>query len=158
MSNVVVKPGRLTETDFKVEKANQRFDSVGHDVGSPLDRDGLVLQGIPKLQIEHMERTLPCPLPVFGQPFTRAGWRQTSAELRRRERKAQLPALSERYKAMRLLAAKMPDQASPWDAMVVADEFHRALKVFVFDGVARGFLRDACYKVMNREFIGRNVG
>lgn len=122
-----------------------------------IDRTGMELSGLSKMQAELFERRFDSPLAVYGQPFMRDGWKQLVDELRRLERKCQIDALRERYRGARAMASKMPPGASPWDCMVCMWEVEQHTGLPIVDGVARRLLRESAYKILMR-FTGRNVG
>jgi hypothetical protein len=119
---------------------------------------GVILEGISKLQAEYMERLWESPLTIYTNPFLKAGWRQVAHDLREQERRCQQPELQERIRGARIMASKMPPGASPWDAMKAMWEIEETIHDKCIDGLARRFMREACYKVLMKEFIGRDVG
>ncbi len=119
---------------------------------------GVTLGGIDKLRAEYMERLYESPLALYTNPFLRSGWMQVTAELRRKERKCQIEALRERITGARIMASKMPPGASPFDAMKIMWEVDEVIHSPRVDGVARRHMRETCYEVMMKEFIGRDVG
>lgn len=121
-----------------------------------LAKDGLKLVGICKAQAELLERKCAngSPIPVYGQAFSRDGWRQVEAIARRAARKSFEEAIRVRYEAVARFAKRMPAEASPWDAMVAMYDIWFNTKIAVMDGVARALMRDICLKV-TMAFAGR---
>lgn len=126
--------------------------------GTPIDRDGVKLEGFDKSVLEHYDRNFVSAIGVYAGPFTTVGWRQATADLKREERKCQIPALQERIMGARVMASKMPEGASPWDALTMMFELSQQYPhVTAVDGVARRYMREACDRVMRNEFIGGGV-
>lgn len=154
----ILLPGE-TRRDLLSRAASDPGTLIGSLAGDPGDakslaKDGLKLVGICKQQADMMERRHASPIPIYGQAFSRDGWRQVEAILARKARKAPEEALRVRYEAAAKLAKRMPAEASPWDAMVAMYDIWFNTKLACVDGVARALMRDACYTV-TMAFAGR---
>lgn len=157
-ARTVLLPGE-TRRDLLSRAASEPGSLLGSSPGDPGDadslaKDGLKLVGICKQQADSLERRFSSPIPIYGQAFSKDGWRQVEANLRRKERKCKNEALRARYCSARVFSKKMPAEASPWDAMVAMYDVWVNTKIPTTDGVARAILRDACYEV-TMAFAGR---
>lgn len=150
-----------TRRDLLSRAEKEPGSLIGSLAGDPGDaeslaKDGLKLVGICKQQAELLERKCVSgsPIPVYGQAFSRDGWRQVEAIARRAGRKSFEEAIRVRYEAVAKFAKRMPAEASPWDAMVAMYDIWFNTKLSCMDGVARALMRDICLKV-TMSFAGR---
>ena len=128
------------------------------DDGSRLMKNGLSLSGIDKLKAEYFERKCVSPEQVFGEPFHKNAWRLVRDELVRQRRK--VPERSETQNDLDICivtAALVEGGTTPWDALVLQAECCEVQWGKTRPNAQR-LLREACYKVLNEEFLGRQVG
>lgn len=133
------------------------LDFAGDGDGSDLDADGIGMEGIAALQFEWMERKFSSPSSVYGQPYSKGAWRLVAAELMRSARKTRSEALRDSIVKAMVMARLMPAGASPWQYLRALHDAEIAAVGFP-DREAQRAAREASYKVMMEEFVGRQVG
>jgi hypothetical protein len=128
------------------------------DDGSRLMKYGLELGGIDKLKAEMFERNSISPEQVFAEPFHKNAWRLVGDELKRQRRGIPERSDTQHDLDICIVTANLVEGGTtPWDALVLQAECCE-IQWGKTRPNAQRLLREACYKVLNEEFLGRKVG
>lgn len=123
-------------------------------------KDGIEFDEFSKYQASALENTTVAGsiMTVHADPLPKKAWSALAGHFKKLARKAQEPAIEDRWRCIRALCLKMPDGSSQWDFMVMMWEVEQQTKQPLCDGVSRGMFREEAYKFMMKEFAGRQVG
>lgn len=133
------------------------LDTLDEGDGTSIASEGLSMEGIAKMQFEWMEKRFSSPSSVYGSAFPKKAWKQVAAMLHRQARKTRSENLRDSIAKAMVMAKLMPAGASPWQYMVALHDAEIAA-CGIPDREAQRAARNASYKVMMEEFVGRQVG